>query len=149
MNHEVNVVQQYPVGLVVALDVGRADSGLSESLLYLIRDGLNLPRVATRADNEVIGECSGGLIHLQNGDFLGLFGFGCLYGFHHLGHGWVLFGHSSLLIRVVSYEFSVSSSLPFLAYDVGFRCHASTSCCFRLCLIQARFTDVLGHFRSY
>ena len=79
MNHEVNVVQQYPVGLVVALDVGRADSGLSESLLYLIRDGLNLPRVATRADDKIIGERPGGLVHFQDGDVFGLFGFGRVY----------------------------------------------------------------------
>jgi hypothetical protein len=79
VNHEVNVIQQHPIGLVITLDVGGADSGLPESLLYLIRDGLNLPRVATRADDEIIGERPGGLIHLQNGDVLGLFGLGRLY----------------------------------------------------------------------
>jgi hypothetical protein len=76
---EVHVIQQYPVGLAVSLDMGRADSGLPESLLYLIRDGLNLPRVATRADDKVISKRPGGLIHLQNGDVFGLFGFGRLY----------------------------------------------------------------------
>ncbi len=79
MNYEVNVVQQHPVSLVVALDMGGMDSGLPESLLYLIRDGLNLPRVATRADEKVIGERPGGLVHLQDGDVFGLFGFGRLY----------------------------------------------------------------------
>ena len=79
MNHEVNVVQQHPVGLAVALDVGRTDPGFPESLLYLIRDGLNLPRVATRADDKVISERPRGLIHLQDGDVLGLFCFGRLY----------------------------------------------------------------------
>ncbi len=69
------------------------DSALSESLLHLIRDGLNLPRVATRTDDEVIGECSGGLIHLQDGDFLGLLGLGCLYSFQQLGHSWIFLGH--------------------------------------------------------
>jgi len=64
VNHEVRVVQQYPVGLAIALDVGRADPALRESLLYLIRDGLNLPRVATRADDEVIGKGPRCLIHL-------------------------------------------------------------------------------------
>jgi hypothetical protein len=76
---EVHVIQQYPVGLAVSLDMGRTDSGLPESLLYLIRDGLNLPRVATRADDKVISERPGGLIHLQNGDVFGLLGFGRLY----------------------------------------------------------------------
>ena len=93
MNHEVHVVQQDPVGLAVPFDVFRVETGLRESLLYLIRDGLNLPRVATRTDDEVIGECSGGLIHLQNRDFLGLFGFGCLYSFQQLGHSWIFLGH--------------------------------------------------------
>jgi hypothetical protein len=78
VNHEVHVIQQYPVGLAVALDVGGTDSGFPESLLYLIRDGLNLPRVATRADDKVIGERPGSLIHLQDGDIFGLFGFGGL-----------------------------------------------------------------------
>ena len=79
MNHEVNVVQKHPVGLVVALDMGGTDSGLPESLLYLIRDGLNLPRVATRADNKVISERPRGLVHLQNGDVFGFFGFSRVY----------------------------------------------------------------------
>jgi len=56
------------------------DSGLSESLLYLIRDGLNLPRVATRADEKVISKRPGGLIHLQDGDVFGLLGLGGLDG---------------------------------------------------------------------
>ncbi len=93
MNDKVHVVQQHPVGLLVALDRGGTDSSLSESLLYLIRDGLNLPRVATGADNKVIGERSRGLVHLQYGDFFSLLGFGCLYGFQQLGHGWILLGH--------------------------------------------------------
>ena len=95
MNYKVNVVQQYPVGLLVALDVGRVDPGLSESLLYLIRDGLNLPGVATRADDKVIGERPGGFVHLQDGDVFGLFGFGRLYRVEYLSHSRVRFlGHS-------------------------------------------------------
>jgi hypothetical protein len=78
VNHEVNVVQQHPLGLAIALDVSGTDSGLPESLLYLIRDGLNLPGVATRADDKVIGERPGGFIHLQDSDVFGLFGFGRL-----------------------------------------------------------------------
>lgn len=95
MNHEVNVVQQHPVGLVIALDMGGTDSGLPESLLYLIRDGLNLPGVATRADDKIIGECPGGFVHLQDSDVFGLFGFGRLYRVEYLGHSRVLFfGHA-------------------------------------------------------
>ncbi len=94
MNHEVDIVQQHPVGLAVALDMGGTDPGLPESLLYLIRDGLNLPRVATRADDEVIGECPGGFIHLQDGDIFGFFGLGGLYCVEQLGHSRIcFFGH--------------------------------------------------------
>jgi hypothetical protein len=47
VDHEVHVVEQYPFGLLVALGVGRTQARLSESLLYFIGDGLNLPGVAT------------------------------------------------------------------------------------------------------
>jgi hypothetical protein len=79
VNHKVHVIQQHPLGLVISLDVGRADSGFPESLLYLIRDGLNLSGVATRADDKKISKRPGGFVHLQNGDVLGLFRFGRLY----------------------------------------------------------------------
>jgi hypothetical protein len=79
VNHKVHVIQQHPLGLVVALDVGRTDPGFPESLLYLIRDGLNLSGVATRADNKIISKRPGVLVHLQNGDVFGLLGFGRLY----------------------------------------------------------------------
>jgi hypothetical protein len=95
VDDKIHVVQKHPVGLAVALDVGGSDSALRESLLYLIRDGLNLPRVATRADDKVIREGPGVLIHLQNGDFLGLFGLRCANCLKHLGHSRVRrrFGH--------------------------------------------------------
>ena len=49
--------------------------GLTQSLLDLIRDGLNLPRVATAANDEVIGEPAVGFIKFQQGDIGRLFGF--------------------------------------------------------------------------
>ena len=73
MDHEINVVQQYPLSLAVPFHVRRSQPGLPESLLYLIGDGLNLPRVATGANNKKIGEPAGGLIELQNGQIFGLF----------------------------------------------------------------------------
>lgn len=79
MNHEIHVIQKHPLSLVIALDVGRADPGFPESLLYLIRDGLNLSGVATRADDKIIGKRPGGLVHLQDSNILGLFGFGRLH----------------------------------------------------------------------
>jgi len=94
VNHEVDVIQKHPLGLVVPLDVGRSNSGLSESLLYLIRDGLNLPRVATRADDEVIGERPGSFVHFQDGNVFGFLGLGGLYCVEYLSHGRICFlGH--------------------------------------------------------
>ena len=100
MNHKVHVVQKHPVGLAVALDMGGSDSALRESLLYLIRDGLNLPRVATRADDKIISEGPRVLIHLQNGDFFGLFGLRRVDSLKHLGHSRVRlrFGHCQSLV---------------------------------------------------
>ena len=74
MDHEINVVQQDPFGLPVALHVRGPDAGLPESLLYLIGDGLNLPRVATGTNNKEIGKPAGGLVERQNGQILSLFG---------------------------------------------------------------------------
>ena len=79
MNHKIHVVQKHPLSLVIAFHVGRADPGFPESLLYLIRDGLNLSGVATRADDKIIGKRPGSLVHLQDSDIFGLFGFGRLH----------------------------------------------------------------------
>ena len=79
MNHEVDVIQKHPLGLAIPLDVGGTNPGLPESLLYLIRDGLNLPRVATRADDEVISKRPGRFVHFQDGDIFGFFGLGGLH----------------------------------------------------------------------
>lgn len=73
MDHEVHVVQQDPLRLFVALDVGGPQTGAGESLLHLIRDGLNLPRVATGANNEIIGEAAGRLVQFEHGEVLGFF----------------------------------------------------------------------------
>lgn len=67
MDHEIHIVQQDPLGLVVALNVGRMQARLRESLLYLIRDGLNLPGVATAGDYKIIGEGWGVAVHLEDG----------------------------------------------------------------------------------
>ena len=64
MHYKIDVIEQHPFGLFVAFDVGRSGAGLPESLLYLIGDGLNLPRVATGANNKKIGKPAGGLVEL-------------------------------------------------------------------------------------
>jgi len=84
MDYKIDVIEQHPFGLFVALDVRRADPGLPESLLYLIGDGLNLPRVATGANNEEIGESARGLVQLEYRKLLGLFRLARLHRFIHL-----------------------------------------------------------------
>ena len=66
MNYKIDVIEQYPLRLVVTFNVRRPFPSAAESLLYLIRDGLNLPRVATRADDKIIGEGAGCFVQLQN-----------------------------------------------------------------------------------
>lgn len=82
MDHEVHVVQQHPLRLLIALDMSGPQPGAGESLLYFIRDGLNLPRVATGADDEIIGEAAGRLVQLEHGE---VFGFLFLGGGHGIG----------------------------------------------------------------
>ena len=66
MNYKIDVIEQYPLRLVVTFNVRRPFPSTTESLLYLIRDGLNLPRVATRADDKKICERAGRFIQLKN-----------------------------------------------------------------------------------
>jgi len=73
VDYEIHVIEQHPLRLVVALNVRRPQTLARESLLHLIRDGLNLPRVATRADHKIIGKAAGRLVQLENREILGLF----------------------------------------------------------------------------
>ena len=66
MNYKIDVIEQYPLRLVIAFNVRRPFPSATESLLYLIRDGLNLPRVATRADDKKICERAGCFVQLKN-----------------------------------------------------------------------------------
>ncbi len=68
MHDEVHIVQQDPLGLAVPFGMGGAQAGFRESLLNFIRDGLDLPRVATRADDKVIGEATVRLVQFERGD---------------------------------------------------------------------------------
>lgn len=92
MDHEVDVVQQDPICLVVAFDVSGPHPGTGESLLYLIGDGLNLSRVAAAANNKVVGEGARGSVHLKDGQILGFFLFASLDRFVHLAPDFRSFG---------------------------------------------------------
>ena len=101
MNYKIDIIEQYPLRLVVAFYVRRPFPGATESLLYLIRDGLNLPRVATRADDKIIGERPRGFFQLQDGDVFRLFVFARVDGFQHLGSAVIDFpGHSTSFVRI-------------------------------------------------
>jgi len=78
MHHQVDVIEQHPLGLVVPLDVRRAQPETLELLLDLIGDGLDLARVAAGAHDEVVGESTGRGIEMEDRDvfrFLRVAGF--------------------------------------------------------------------------
>ncbi len=56
MNHEVGVVHQYPITFGMPFDVGRTDSGLSQSLVDIVGDRLGLPGGGARTYQEVVGK---------------------------------------------------------------------------------------------
>ena len=73
MDHEVDVVEQDPLGLAIALDVGGVEAGFFQAKFDFVGDGLDLARVSSAADHEVIGESSGTFFEFQDGDFFGFF----------------------------------------------------------------------------
>ncbi len=97
MHDKIHVIQQDPLGLVVPFRVGRTQASLCESLLYLIRDGLNLPRVATRADDKIVGKAAVRLVEFERGNVSRLLLFAGGYGGGDLvlevGLGGFRFGH--------------------------------------------------------
>ena len=64
VNDKIHVVQQDPLGLVVALDMRGLLPDRGELLVYLIGDGLELPGVATGTNNKIIGKPTGALVEL-------------------------------------------------------------------------------------
>ncbi len=93
MHDKVYVIQQDPLGLVVPLDMRRADACVTESLLDFIGDGLNLSRVATRADKKIVGEGAAGFVQFQHRDFLSLLLLGSADRFQYLVSDFGSFGH--------------------------------------------------------
>ena len=73
VDHEVHVVNEHPLGLVVAFDVRGAEASAFETEFDFVGNGLNLARVGTAAQNEIVGEGSGTLLHFENGKLLGFF----------------------------------------------------------------------------
>ena len=59
--------------LAIAFHVGWPHAGLLQAQLDFIRDRLNLPGIGAVTQDEVIGECSRSLFHLQNGQIFSFF----------------------------------------------------------------------------
>jgi hypothetical protein len=95
VDDEIHVVEQNPLRLLVALHVGGTQTRSRESLLYLIGDGLNLPGVATGADDKKISKPAGGLVELEHGDVFRLFFLGGGDGVHHLALQFVFLRHET------------------------------------------------------
>ena len=69
MDHEINVVEQHPLRLLVTLDVVGPQAGLFQAQFDFVSNGLHLPRIASAAYHEVIGERARPLFQFQYGDF--------------------------------------------------------------------------------
>ena len=95
VDYEVYVIEQDPFGLAVAFRVCGVKAGALQAEFDFVGDGLDLARIGAAADNEVVGESSGTLFKLEDGDLFGLFfltggdGFGDLaagfVGLHEIG----------------------------------------------------------------
>ena len=56
MNQEVAVIHEDPFRRIVAFDADRKLADRFQPFLYLISNGVPLPGVQNRADNEVVGK---------------------------------------------------------------------------------------------
>ena len=76
MHHQVTVIGQHPLGLVIAFQAGRQLAGLTLELqVDFIVDRLHLFLIVAGADDEVVGK-AGDPRQIQDLDIGGFFGFG-------------------------------------------------------------------------
>ena len=68
MDNEVHIVDQYPLGLTVPLDVRGTQPRSLKAQFHLVCYRLHLPRIRTAAQHEVVGECRP-LLHFKYGKF--------------------------------------------------------------------------------
>src|SRR5207245_4218986 len=98
VDDEVDVVQQHPLGLAVAFDVRRIETGPLQAELDFIGDRLDLPGIGSAANYKIVGESAGAFLQFEDRDFFGLLflagrnGFGALA----LGVGDL---HESVVVR--------------------------------------------------
>ena len=73
MDHEVHIVQQNPLRLVITFNVRVVVPLLLQANFHLVGDGLNLPGIGATAHNEVIGKGARSLFQFQDRNVLRLF----------------------------------------------------------------------------
>ena len=73
MDHKIDIIEQHPLGLPVALDVRGPQSRCLQTQLHFVRNGLDLPRIGPAAHHEIVGKRSRPFFQLQYGNFFCLF----------------------------------------------------------------------------
>jgi len=106
VNHKVNVVQQYPLSLVVSFETIRAQTHLREVAVHFVGDSLNLAGIRSRADDKIIRKRTRSPIHLQDGNVFTFLTFYCLNDLGHLPPGSIL---------CLAHSFLIDGSLSVLA----------------------------------
>lgn len=92
MHHEVGVIDEDPLGLLVAFNLVRIESQLLlEPEFHFVGNRLHLPGIASAANQEVIGERAGVFVEFENGNLFGFFVLARCNGLRHFLHKSVLF----------------------------------------------------------
>lgn len=79
MHNKISIVDQNPIGVVIAFHVHGLFALARKFFADAIADGLNLARIGAGGNDEVVGE-RGDFSKVQNADFDGLLGFGSVHG---------------------------------------------------------------------
>jgi hypothetical protein len=66
VNHEIDVVDQDPLSLPVALDLSRPQPGSLQTQLHFVGYGLNLPRIRAAAQDKIVGKSPRPFVHFKN-----------------------------------------------------------------------------------
>ncbi len=94
MDYEIHIVEQDPLGLVVALNARRPHALIAKRLLHIVSDSLYLARICSGTNHKVIGKGAGVLVHFQNSQIFALFALNCAHRLRNLPPGFL--GHSFL-----------------------------------------------------
>ena len=95
MDDEVDVVEQHPLRLFVALGVSHAETEPLQTLVHGIGNRLDLPRIGPTTHHKIVRERSRILFQFENRHILGLFFLASEDGFIDLTLEVVLFLHKA------------------------------------------------------